>query len=97
MVLDSGMKKFLEAQIREFMDELEETVQIGGALKIEHMHDFIFGYLYGAVIALAYEYINGDHKKKRVDLSYEEFNDIFTYISQKRDMISDALYYRGLK
>lgn len=97
MVLEKGLRNFLEGQIGEFMDELEDTVQIGGALKIEHLHDFIFGYLYGAVIALAYEYINGDHKKKRVELSFEEFNDIFSYISQKKDMISDALYYRGLK
>ncbi len=96
MVLDSGLKKFLEEQISEFMDELEDTVQIAGELKIEHMHDFIFGYLYGAIIALAYEYINGDHKKKRTELSFEEFNDIFTFISQKRSMISDALYYRGI-
>lgn len=97
MVLDAGLRKFLEIQMRDFMDELEETVQVADALKIEHMHDFIFGYMYGGIIALAYEYINGDHKKKRAELSFEEFNDIFMFISQKRDMISEALHYRGVK
>lgn len=97
MALDAGLKKFLEAQMREFMDELEETVQVADSLKIEHMHDFIFGYMYGGIIALANEYMNGDHRKKRAELSFEEFNDIFLFISKKRNMISDALHYRGLQ
>lgn len=97
MALDKGLKKFLDDQITHFMEELEDTLQVGGALKIEHMHDFIFGYLYGSVIALAYEYINGNQKKKRTELSLDEFNDVFDYISKKREMISDALHYRGLK
>lgn len=96
MALDGKMKRYLEKQINEFMNELEDTMSIANQLKIEHTHDFIFGYLYGTLFALAYEYINGMSSRKGVELSYEEFTDLFQFIFENRAKISDALFYRGI-
>ncbi len=96
MVLDDRMRKFLEKQISEFMGELEGTVQAAIDLNVEHKLDFIFGYLYGSIFAIAYEYVNGDYKKKRVDLTYDQYSDIYEFINKRKEEIADALYYRGI-
>lgn len=97
MALDSGLRKYIEKQITEFMNELDDTVQAAIDLNVEHKLDFIFGYLYGTIFALAYDYVNGNNRKKNRELTFEEYGDLYEFISKKKTQITDAMYFRGVK